>query len=357
MPYRYNHPPNWPPHPDGWTPTEGWQPDSAWGPPPDGWVFWVEQEMKAGSQADEAALQPGSASPAVNASSSAIVGRDGTRSWVLPDDVPRFVCPSCKAGFGTSPETSFCNCPRCAEGLVFVECPSCHTKLPILTKWARWRCLRCGSSRKYRHEDTRASAGPLDVRSGPNGRGLLAPMHRRLNKSFLANLRADEDIDFAIWASSVGGVTQALLATPTRALIGKVGPVAGATLGALVTSFRYTDISSIEVRQGPINGWIEILTPAYQGALQPHFWSDNELNDPFKRPNCLPAPRRSLSKMMPYVDQLRERSVGRMDSSSLPAAPTRGHDLAAQLAQLAALREAGALSDAEFASAKQRLLG
>ncbi|ARJ06713.1 hypothetical protein GCM10010988_20130 [Cnuibacter physcomitrellae] len=41
---------------------------------------------------------------------------------------------------------------------------------------------------------------------------------------------------------------------------------------------------------------------------------------------------------------------------SAPAAPTAGVDLVAELQKLAALKEAGALDEAEFAAAKARLL-
>jgi Short C-terminal domain len=40
-----------------------------------------------------------------------------------------------------------------------------------------------------------------------------------------------------------------------------------------------------------------------------------------------------------------------------PAAPPAGQDLTGQLAELAKLKEQGVLSDAEFAAAKQKLLG
>lgn len=57
MGYRYNHPPNWPQAPEGWTPPQGWQPDPAWPPAPPGWQFWVVVGEQSAS--NTALQQPG----------------------------------------------------------------------------------------------------------------------------------------------------------------------------------------------------------------------------------------------------------------------------------------------------------
>jgi hypothetical protein len=61
--------------------------------------------------------------------------------------------------------------------------------------------------------------------------------------------------------------------------------------------------------------------------------------------------------MAPYVQKVRDRvGVARTQTYSPPPAQPQA-DLSAQLASLAQLHSAGALSDAEFAAAKARLLG
>lgn len=41
--WRFNPPPEWPPVPDGWEPTEGWGgPDPSWPPAPPYWSWWLE---------------------------------------------------------------------------------------------------------------------------------------------------------------------------------------------------------------------------------------------------------------------------------------------------------------------------
>jgi len=43
MPATFNPPPGWPPAPQGWLPSAGWQPDPSWPPPPEGWQFVLDQ--------------------------------------------------------------------------------------------------------------------------------------------------------------------------------------------------------------------------------------------------------------------------------------------------------------------------
>lgn len=57
----FNPPPNWPPHPDGWTPPSGWRPDPAWGPEPTGWKFWIDAPWEQPAEAvtaDEELAKP-----------------------------------------------------------------------------------------------------------------------------------------------------------------------------------------------------------------------------------------------------------------------------------------------------------
>lgn len=59
------------------------------------------------------------------------------------------------------------------------------------------------------------------------------------------------------------------------------------------------------------------------------------------------------------VDAAAQNAVGRYAPAAAPAAPEAppADDLIAQLQRLAALKDSGALSDEEFAAAKQKLLG
>ncbi len=56
MAARFNPAPGWPVPPEGWTPPEGWQPDPTWPPAPEGWQFWVEDDLAAGAAPATAAM-------------------------------------------------------------------------------------------------------------------------------------------------------------------------------------------------------------------------------------------------------------------------------------------------------------
>lgn len=45
MGLRLNPPPGWPPVPDGFVPSPGWQPDPSWPPVPPGWELWVDDGL------------------------------------------------------------------------------------------------------------------------------------------------------------------------------------------------------------------------------------------------------------------------------------------------------------------------
>jgi len=248
-------------------------------------------------------------------------------------------CPKCKKRFTVPPETERSMCPLCSQEVRFLECPSCKGK--------------------YKAKDTFACAKVAKT-PGALGRNLLASLNKRLSRLLTENLVPNEPVEFAIWANTIASATQALIACPSRVLIGKVGAMAGAPLGGLVTTFRYEDIMAIEVRSGPLNGWIEILTPAYQGlGSRVHYWSSNERNDPYKLPNCLPAPGKGIQTFMPYVERLRVRVAESRATNAISRRPQGvvSTDLASQLADLARLRDQGVLSEDEFATAKARVLG
>lgn len=53
--FRFNTPPGWPVPPPGWTPPDGWVPDPTWPPAPQGWGFWVPDEVPAPPKAEQTA--------------------------------------------------------------------------------------------------------------------------------------------------------------------------------------------------------------------------------------------------------------------------------------------------------------
>ena len=262
-------------------------------------------------------------------------------------------CPKCMARVVPHPESSEVDCPSCSTHFYFIACPKCLKVYSAPTDMKIAKCSGC--SKQFNVLEAISPAG-VPSTSGGMGRGLLDKAHPRLKKSLLDSLGESEPIEFALYAGGFTKSNQMLVATPTRVIIGKIGPTAGVTLGALVTSYNYESIVSIETRTGPVNGWLEILSAANQATLNPHFWSNSEMNDPFKRPNCLPAPNKSLKTFAPYIKRIREKVDMAKKIQPTTTQVIQGNDVAEQIRKLNDLKVAGVLSEKEFSEAKARLL-
>lgn len=197
--------------------------------------------------------------------------------------------------------------------------------------------------------------------------------------------RADEEPWLVI---SPGGVSGALVAFDDRLVIVKKGVFTAWMAGSMgfgrVTTFYYSDITNIEYNAGLLNGVLEVLTPSYQGTANKDYWRGTtksrnaNSNDPFTLSNTLPMDRVTYSTAQPAIHQLHQRVSAakrgqvltrrkstRVDSGP-EADPPGGApattdasppSLADELVKLGALRDAGHLTDQEFAVAKARLLG
>ncbi|MFE6886659.1 SHOCT domain-containing protein [Streptomyces sp. NPDC057694] len=164
-----------------------------------------------------------------------------------------------------------------------------------------------------------------------------------------------------VLTSSGAGV---LAAFEDRCMIIKAGGMAammaGATGGARITSFAYREITGIEYNSGLSNGVLEILTASYQGTANKDFWRGTrssrnaDSHDPYTLSNTLPLPKRLYQEALPWLNELRSRvtdSKGQV--AVLASPPSAAKTLADEIRELAALHEAGALSDEEFTEAKK----
>jgi Short C-terminal domain len=115
-----------------------------------------------------------------------------------------------------------------------------------------------------------------------------------------------------------------------------------------------------------MTGYLQITSPGFQGNIPGSYWSNDKKHDPWKLPNCIPVGRGAAAKMQASLGLVRDRiasgtwadDIGRPPSEASPDDQGQGGGrLAQQLKELAALHQAGALSDEEFAQAKRKLLG
>lgn len=192
-------------------------------------------------------------------------------------------------------------------------------------------------------------------------------LSRKASEAILRQCHGDEQ-PWLILTSSGGAGT--LTAFDDRLAIIKTGALtsfmAGSLGGERSATFHFSDITGVEFNSGFVNGVLEVLTASYSGTVQKDFWRGTtksrnaDSNDPWTLSNCLPLTKMEYNAYLDEINDLKAR-VSRAKQVNVqviaaPAAPA-AEGLAEQLQKLAGLRDAGVLSEDEFAAAKARLLG
>ncbi len=290
-------------------------------------------------------------------------------------------CPKCKARNTGSPELMTGLCSGCGRTLMFFTCPTDGVRISIevpsrATDFAKklnstWTCIRCENTHVLR--DIRSPLGTSVFKNMEEASGYLQKakdlgigvvtaniedsldkLQPRLKDGIKSSLYEGEKIE-KMYSTSGMSIknTQVLILTDQRVLIGKSGRYAGMHFGKEVTTFNYHEITSVEYRTGPLTGWIEILSPAYPAILNPHFYSNNEANDPWQRPNCVPIHDKKAGSNI--VLELRKRVDERKKETRAPSFVVQT-DLADQISKLADLLAKGLISEDEFKLAKSKLI-
>ena len=204
----------------------------------------------------------------------------------------------------------------------------------------------------------------------------------RASEAVLRLCHGDEQ-PWLILSSMNAGV---LAAWDDRLAIIKTGALtsmmAGSFGGERAATFHYRDVTGIEYNSGLMNGVLEILTPSYSGTANKDFWRGTmqgrnaDANDPFTLSNTLPLMKADYKLLLPQINELRQRIGGSKNptvyvsapppasappppppSPPPPPPPSSGSDdFVTRLRELADLRDAGVLTEEEFAAAKQRIL-
>lgn len=194
-------------------------------------------------------------------------------------------------------------------------------------------------------------------------------VHGKLSKTAsLAVLRQCHGSTESPWLIISAGTAGLLAAFEDRLVIIKTGfgasLMAGAFGGERSATFHFTDITGIEYNSGLVTGVLEVLTPSYNGTANRDYWRGTlasrnaDSNDPWTLSNCLPLGKVEYNNCLRDIQELKAR-IGRakQPQPTTAAAPAPVSDgLTHQLAQLADLHSAGALTDEEFTAAKARLL-
>lgn len=221
-----------------------------------------------------------------------------------------------------------------------------------------------------RLDERRAGAGSTslpDTVLGPDVRTVGGAPSKKATQVITQHCQSNERPWLVINSGSAG----VLAAFDDRLMVIKTGAVtsfmAGSLGGGRTATFHYSDVTGIEYNSGMLNGVLEVLTPSYSGGAQKDFWKGSnksrnaDSNDPWTLSNTLPLPKHLHAEALPHLNELRSRIAAAkrtvvVTQAPPPAAPAAG-GLAAEIAELAALRDAGVLSEDEFAAAKAKLLG
>jgi hypothetical protein len=150
------------------------------------------------------------------------------------------------------------------------------------------------------------------------------------------------------------------------------GFMAGTLFGSRSTTFYYSDINAIEFNKQVLGSVLEVLTSSYQGTSNHDYWRgstrgrNTNSGDPWTLSNTLPitnteytAARAEMSELRRRIAAAKQTTVNVSIPAAYPPAPAGSpspDDLVSKLARLAELKDAGVLSDEEFAAAKARLL-
>jgi hypothetical protein len=139
---------------------------------------------------------------------------------------------------------------------------------------------------------------------------------------------------------------EGLVVTDSRVMIIKAGSVTGAGLfGARCKTFRFGDISSVDLRVGPMGGHLQVSVAGTSEV------KDRGSLDMAKAENAVTfvsTYKNEMKEIAAYLNsviaQRHERAAG---------APS---GIADQLQKLGDLKAAGVLDEAEFVAAKRKLL-
>ena len=167
-------------------------------------------------------------------------------------------------------------------------------------------------------------------------------------------LAADEPIE----ALAVGKGGAILVATDRRAIIVKAGVAAtGTWFGHKVGSYGYSQISAVNVQAGALDGYVEIVAAGVNLIHNPGRYAQLVSAD-----NICPFARKAEGEFRAVVERIQGHLYGAgvgngSGAGMFPAMPMPvPQDIPAQIAALARLRDAGALSPAEFEAKKAELL-
>jgi len=114
-----------------------------------------------------------------------------------------------------------------------------------------------------------------------------------------------------------------------------------------------------------VTGVLQILTPSYDGTPNRDFWRGSsssrnaDANNPWTLTNTLPLNKAEYQSALKEINQLKLRisHAKQVNVRVVTNQPQAQAGMADQIARLAKLKDAGALTEEEFIAAKKKILG
>ncbi|MCY6379389.1 PH domain-containing protein [Hoeflea prorocentri] len=152
-----------------------------------------------------------------------------------------------------------------------------------------------------------------------------------------------------------GSFKEALVCTDRRVIIVKTGFMTGNSFGVNVFQLPYKNISSVEVKYGALTGYFELSASGVANTIK-SYWTIGGEGDATQAPNSVSLNTRQMAERFQAACNLitSKMSSGDTHQSGPACAPA---SLADEISKLAALVRDGFLTQAEFETQKEALLG
>ncbi len=178
----------------------------------------------------------------------------------------------------------------------------------------------------------------------------MEPLGKKEALSLGRHLHPDEKV----LGQVIGSFNQLLVATDRKVMIIKSGLMSGQTFGVKETSFDYRLIVGVEVKAGPLQGELQIISAGFTGS------QGNRNRDKVKmaeEPNGLVFGSSELKHFSVMANKIRETAGNLAAPTPTTVTNEPKHTIPEQILALSELHKAGIISEDEFQNKKSELLG
>ena len=181
-------------------------------------------------------------------------------------------------------------------------------------------------------------------------------VHKGLKKAIQEHVSGDTKPLFLI----VAGNDEAIVALPKSCLVLKRGIMTGAFIGGQrVTSFFYSDITTIEYNGGLLQGRVNILTSSFAGKSDIDtdlgLLSDITSGARFQ-PNSIEMDKTAYKNARKFFDALDELIAKSKSPTGMIVEAKSKSSIADEIGKLADLHQKGLIDDTEFKELKAKLI-